>query len=85
MNTNNHTPGRKSELDEDDLTTIRSAFEQKIIPKLRRHHARTGMLSCGFAGRAYASWMIRFRSVGNDFDITDYEYNQDGDGRDLDL
>lgn len=85
MSKSDETTALKSELDEDDLAVIRDVFEEKITPKLRRHHARMGTLSCEFAGRVYAGWMLRFRSTGNDFEIIDYEYDQDGDGLDLDL
>ncbi|MFO7785460.1 MAG: hypothetical protein ACQET7_04980 [Thermodesulfobacteriota bacterium] len=85
MSTTDDTPTRKLELDEDDLAVIRDVFDEKITPKLRRRHARTGTLSCEFAGPAYAGWILRFRSIGNDFEIIDYEYDQDGDGLDLDL
>lgn len=85
MSTNNDTSVRKRELDEDDLAVIRDVFEEKIVPKLRRHHARIGALSCEFAGPAYAGWMLRFRSTGDDFEIIDYEYDQDVGALDLDL
>ncbi|MCF8061603.1 MAG: hypothetical protein K9M82_03720 [Deltaproteobacteria bacterium] len=76
---------RKHELDEDDLIRIGTIFEAEIVPRLRRHHARIGTLNCGFAGPAYADWTLRFRSAGGGFEITEVEYDEGGDGLDLDL
>ncbi len=85
MNPIDKTTGRKGELDQDDMAHIASVFEEEMVPKLQRHHARNGVLSCEFAGRAYTCWMLRFRASGKGFDITGYEYDEDGSGIDLDL
>jgi hypothetical protein len=79
------TTACKPELDEDDLDLIRHVFEEKVVPKLRRHHARNGTLGCEFAGREYSGWLVRFRSAGDGFEITGYEYDRNGDEVDLDL
>lgn len=83
------TEGRKTdtapELDEDARAQIREVFEEELVPKLQSHNARIGTLSCDFAGDAYADWMIHFRSSGRGFEITEYEYDPDGDSLDLDL
>ncbi len=79
------TPSQKLELEEDDLFHIAAVFEEEIVPKLRRHHARVGTLNCGFAGPAYAVWTLHFRSAGDGFAITEVEYDEGGDGLDLDL
>ncbi len=76
---------RKSELDQDDLVHIESVFQEDVVPKLRRYHARNGVLGCDFAGRAYAGWMLLFTSAGKGFTITGFEYDENGAGIDLDL
>lgn len=72
-------------LAEGDRFIIQSIFEQDVIPKLRKMHARTGNLGCGFAGEAYACWTIRFRSVGSSFQIMAFEYDEEADNLDLEL
>ena len=47
--------------------------------------ARLGTLSCEFAGEQFKNWMIQFRSVGNDFEIVDFEYEENGTAIDLDV
>ncbi len=81
----NDTATPKRELDEDDRARIQAVFEETVVPKLRRHHARIGSLGCGFAGAVYENWMLHFRSAGNDFEILEYEYDEGGGGLDLDL
>lgn len=76
---------RKTALDDEDKVTISEVFFQAVVPKLRRLHARLGTLSCAFAGEEYSCWCIEFRSVGADFEIVDFEYDEDGAGLDLDL
>jgi hypothetical protein len=78
-------PSPRLELEEDDLLHIATVFEEEIVPKLRRHHARVGTLSCGFAGRDYDRWTLRFRSAGDGFEITEVAYDECGGGLDLDL
>ena len=79
------TAALKRELDEDDRSLIRAVFEEAVVPKLRKHHARIGSLGCGFAGAAYRNWMLHFRSSGDDFEILELEYDEEGGGLDLDL
>jgi hypothetical protein len=43
-----------------------------------------GTLSCEFAGEQYKHWTLRFRSVGSDFEIVEFEYDEDADNLDLD-
>lgn len=73
------------ELDEEDRAHIAEVFEAEIVPKLKKYHARIGSLGCGFAGEAYVRWVLRFRSSGNDFEIIELEYDEDGDGSELDF
>ena len=73
------------ELDEEDQEHIRAVFDDEVVPKLVRHNARLGNLSCGFAGKDFEHWTIEFRSVGDDFEIVSFEYDEEADGLDLDL
>ena len=73
------------ELSDEDRDYIREAFHKDIVPKLKKSHARLGMLNCDFAGEAYKYWNIQFKSVGSDYDIVDFEYDEEGCGIDLDL
>ena len=73
------------ELDDDDRFHIMEIFSEVIVPKLRALNARTGNLSCGFAGEKYINWGIRFRSVGSDFEIVEFEYDENGADIDLDV
>ena len=71
-------------LDDDDRAYITQIFDECIITKLRHLQARIGTLNCDFAGEQYKKWNILFRSAGADFAITDFEYDEDSDGMDLD-
>ena len=73
------------ELSDDDKGYIREIFFRDIVPKLRISHARLGTLNCEFAGKQYTNWNIRFKSIGSDFDIVEFEYDEEGSGLDLDL
>ena len=81
----NETCHREDELDEADKTLIAQVFDEQIVPKLRRLQARLGTLCCEFAGERYRHWMIQFKSAGDDFQIVEFEYDEEGDGIDLDL
>jgi hypothetical protein len=72
-------------LSEEDKDYLRELFYSDIVPKLIRHHARNGVIGCDFAGPGYKHWQIHFRSRGSDFDIVDFEYDQEGCDIDLDL
>ena len=73
------------ELDEEDKDHIRAVFDDEVVPKLVKHSARLGTLSCGFAGQEYEHWTIEFRSVGDDYEIVSFEYDEEADSLDLDL
>ena len=73
------------ELDDNDRVYITEIFVEEIIPKLRRLDARLGTLNCNFAGKQYQNWNIQFRSVGSDFEIVEFEYDEEGVGVDLDI
>ena len=73
------------ELDDDAQEQIRTTFQDEVVPKLQRLDARLGMLACSFAGEKYSNWVLQFKSVGSDFEIVDFEYDEDADDMDLDL
>ena len=55
------------------------------MPRLIRNGARMGNLNCEFAGERFKNWNVQFKSVGSDFEIVEFEYDEEGDGIDLDL
>jgi hypothetical protein len=73
------------ELDDVDKAYITEIFFEDIVPKLIMRDARIGNLSCEFAGEKYRNWSIRFRAKGQDFDIVEFEYDEEGNALDLDL
>jgi hypothetical protein len=73
------------DLSDDDQAHIRTRFHEEVVPKLVKLDARLGTLSCEFAGEQFKNWMIQFKSVGDDFEIVDFEYEEDGTGIDLDV
>ncbi|MBN1102054.1 MAG: hypothetical protein JXL84_01430 [Deltaproteobacteria bacterium] len=72
-------------LTDEDRTLLRELFESEVAPKLGRLQARLGNIGCEFAGPRYRNWQIHFRSRGDDFEIVDFEYDEEGCGIDLDL
>ena len=73
------------ELEDEDMNLLSDLFFREIVPKLRKLDARIGTVNCEFAGKRYGKWNIRFRSSGYDFDIVDFEYDEEAAGLDLDL
>ena len=73
------------ELDDEAQEQIRTTFQDEVVPKLKRLDARQGMIACSFAGEKYRNWVVQFKSVGSDFEIVDFEYDEDADSIDLDL
>ena len=73
------------ELDDEDIARISDIFYEDIVPKLIKHDARIGNINCDFAGEQYKNWNINFKSKGSDFDIVEFEYDEEGCGIDLDL
>ena len=73
------------ELDDDDKVLLDELFHEEIVPKLIRLGARLGTVNCGFAGEKYHKWNINFKSIGSDFVISDFEYDEDSALIDLDL
>jgi hypothetical protein len=75
----------EDELDDDDVERIRSLFFEEMVPRLMKSHARLGTINCEFAGRQYRHWNIQFKSLGSEFDIVLFEYDEESGGLDLDL
>jgi hypothetical protein len=73
------------ELGDDDRDHIRTIFHEEVVPKLIKFGARLGNLSCEFAGEEYKNWTIQFRSAGSDFEIVEFEYDDEAEGLSLDL
>ena len=78
-------PEIKKELSDEDRVHIREVFYDEIVPKLKNSHARLGNLNCDFAGEQYKYWNIQFKSAGSDFDIVEFEYDEEGCGLDLEM
>ena len=75
----------KKELSDDDREFIREIFDREVVPKLKNLQARLGTLNCDFAGDEFRHWSVQFKSMGSDFGIVDFEYDEEGAGLDLDL
>jgi hypothetical protein len=73
------------QLDDNDKFAITDLFFEKIVPKLTRLNAKKGNINCDFAGEKYKNWTILFDSIGSDFEIIDFEYDEESSGMDLDL
>lgn len=73
------------DLPDEERVRLRELFESEVAPKLVRLQARTGNIGCEFAGSQYRGWQIRFKSRGDDFEIVEFEYDEEGCGIDLDL
>jgi len=67
----------KTDIDDEDKSLIMELFFDKITPKLRKMQARVGTLNCDFAGEQYRHWNILFKSMGEGFQIIDFEYDED--------
>jgi hypothetical protein len=74
----------QSELDDDDRIRIIDIFLEEVAAKLKKMDARIGTLNCEFAGKQYSNWNILFKSTGSDFEIVDFEYDEDSYGFSLD-
>lgn len=73
------------ELDDDEKILLVEKFQEEIVPKLVRLGARLGTINCSFAGKKYNKWNISFKSIGSDFMISDFEFDEHGASIDLDL
>ena len=63
------------ELDEEEKAFISDLFFEKMVPKLKKLNARIGTIPCDFAGNKYKNWLIHFRSLGDGFEVVDFEYD----------
>ena len=75
----------QKELTIEDKEHILMVFHDEIMPKLTKLGARLGTLNCDFAGNQYSNWNVQFKSAGSDFEIVEFEYDEEGVGMDLDL
>lgn len=85
MRENRKNVEAQQDLDYEDRILIEEIFNRDIVPKLNRLHARNGILNCEFAGDRYKDWIVYFRSEGTGFEITEFEYDEESVGMDLDL
>jgi len=67
----------KRELDDDDKFHITEIFQGEIAVKLMQMDARSGNISCEFAGPQYRNWVIEFKSSRWGLEIVDFEYDED--------
>ncbi|RJR26433.1 MAG: hypothetical protein C4582_01720 [Desulfobacteraceae bacterium] len=72
-------------LNEEDRFMISELFQEQVAGKLRKLHARSGVISCGFAGEKYRHWLIQFRSAGSGFEIVDFDFDERAEDLGLDL
>jgi hypothetical protein len=67
----------KRELDDDDKIHITEIFQGDIAARLMQMDARSGNISCEFAGPQYRNWVIQFKSSRWGLEIVDFEYDED--------
>ncbi len=79
-----HKTSQQYELDDDDRIRITDIFFEEVVAKLKKMDARIGTLNCEFAGEKYSNWNILFKSTGSDFEIIDFEYDEESCGFSLD-
>jgi hypothetical protein len=85
MPRDDHPEHAQPRLPDEDKGYLTDLFYEQIVPKLIRLHGRNGVVGCEFAGPRYKHWQIHFKSRGEDFDIVNFEYDEEGCSLDLDL
>lgn len=76
--TDDHAPSiQKRELEDDDKVHIIKLFDEDIAAGLMQMDARSGNISCEFAGSQYRNWVLQFRSSRWGLEIVDFEYDED--------
>ena len=70
-------PTLKLELDDDDKFHITEIFQREIAARLMQMDARSGNISCEFAGPPYRNWVIEFKSSRWGLEIVGFEYDED--------
>jgi len=76
--TDDHAPPiLKRELEDDDKAHITELFEEDISVRLMQMDARSGNISCEFAGSRYRNWVLQFRSSRWGLEIVDFEYDEE--------
>ena len=71
------SPILKRELEDDDKAHIIELFEEDIAVRLMQMDARSGNISCEFAGSQYRNWVLQFRSSRWGLEIVGFEYDED--------
>ena len=77
MTDDHASPILKRELEDDDKVHIIELFEEDIAARLMQMDARSGNISCEFAGSQYRNWVLQFRSSRWGLEIVDFEYDED--------
>ncbi len=75
----------RTSLEEDDVFLISDLFHSVVVEKLKKLHAKNGIITCGFAGEKYGNWLLQFRSAGSGFEIVGFEFDDRAEEMDLDL
>ncbi len=69
-------PLPKKTLDDDDRYHITEIFEGEIADRLLGMDAKSGNISCEFAGHQYRNWVLEFTSSRWGLKIVDFEYDE---------
>ena len=77
MTDDHASPILKQELEDDDKVHIIELFEEDIAARLMQMDARSGNISCEFAGPPYRNWVIEFKSSRWGLEIVGFEYDED--------
>lgn len=77
MSKKNDQTSDERTLREEDRLHIAGIFHEDIAPRLMKMGARTGSITCDFAGEQYKNWLITFRPTRAGFEIVDFEYDDD--------
>jgi hypothetical protein len=71
------------ELSLKDETLLMEVFYEKVVPKLQKLQARNGIINCRFIGEHFRHWNIVFKTMGSEFKIVDFEFDENADGMSL--
>ena len=73
------------ELDPDDKALISELFQETVVERLKKLHARSGVVTCAFAGPKYKNWLLQFRSAGSGFEVVAFRFDATAEEIGLDL
>jgi hypothetical protein len=76
---------RPPELDLDDTILISELFQDRVVERLKKLHARSGVVTCSFAGPKYKNWLLEFRSAGSGFEVVGFRFDERAEEMGLDL